>query len=68
MFLKKTLHNPAKNPHTNPRPTKPAELHTAISTLPFAFVRTRVRARARAHDSLGVGRGAGRAAAAPASG
>ena len=52
MFLKKT---PAKK---TLRPTKTAELHTAISTLPFAFVRSRDRARARAHDSLGSARGA----------
>ena len=54
MFLKKT---PAKK---TLRPTKTdtqtAELHTAISTLPFAFVRSRDRARARAHESLGAGR------------
>ena len=52
MFLKKT---PAKKTLC---PTKTPELHTAISTLPFAFVRSRDRARARAHDSLGSGRGA----------
>ena len=64
MFLKKTLHNPAKTlaPQSPPNSTRRS------IALPFAFVRTRVRARARAHDSLGVGRGAGRAAAAPASG
>ena len=45
-----------------PTPTKPAELHTAISTLPFAFVRSRDRARARAHETMGSGRGAGRGA------
>ena len=54
MFLKT---DPAKKSLKNP-PTKTAELHTAISTLPFAFVRSRDRARARAHDSLGSGRGA----------
>ena len=35
------------------------KLHTAISTLPFAFVRSRDRAR---HETLGSGRGAGRGA------
>ena len=55
MFLKKTCTTLQKNP----RPTKPAELHTAISTPPFAFVRPRVRARA---ETLGSGRGAGRGA------
>ena len=55
MFLKKTCTTLQKNP----RPTKPAELHTAISTPPFAFVRPRDRAR---HETLGSGRGAGRGA------
>jgi hypothetical protein len=54
MFLKKSPAQPCKK---NPRPTKPAELHTAISTPPFAFVRPRDRAR---HETLGSGRGAGR--------
>jgi len=45
------------SPHGGGIP-KPA----AISTLPFAFVRSRDRARARAHDTLGSGRGAGPAA------
>ena len=56
MFLKKSPAQPCKK---NPRPTKPAELHTAISTPPFAFVRPRDRAR---HETLGSGRGAGRGA------
>ena len=51
--------DPAQPCKKNPRPTKPAELHTAISTLPFAFVRPRDRAR---HETLGSGRGAGRGA------
>ena len=60
MFLKKT---PAKK---TLRPTKTADLHTAISTLPFAFVRSRDRARTGARFSglrprrrpRGTGRGA----------
>ena len=54
-----SIKGPCTTLQKNPRPTKPAELHTAISTPPFAFVRPRVRARA---ETLGSGRGAGRGA------
>ena len=55
MFLKKTLHNPAKKPSSHKaRRTPHGDLHP-----PFAFVRSRDRAR---HETLGSGRGAGRGA------
>ena len=52
MFLKKTLHNPAKKPSSlSLLVPQSVELHTAISTLPFAFVRSRDRARGRSPEN-----------------